>query len=89
MTILRPALLVSGFLSIALAAEPALTREGKYWVEVRTGSEPITPSARLRITSRGAVTLNGMPGPELSYALKIRAVSYTHQMCIRDRHLAA
>ena len=72
MTILRPALLVSGFLSIALAAEPALTREGKYWVEVRTGSEPITPSARLRITSRGAVTLNGMPGPELSYALKIR-----------------
>jgi hypothetical protein len=32
----------------------------------------MAPSARLRITSRGAVTLNGMPGPELSYALKIR-----------------
>jgi DUF4097 and DUF4098 domain-containing protein YvlB len=72
MTILRPAVLVSGFLSIALAAEPVLTREGKYWVEVRSGSEPIAPSAHLRITSRGAVTVNGMPRPELSYALKIR-----------------
>jgi DUF4097 and DUF4098 domain-containing protein YvlB len=72
MTILRPALLISGFLSIALAAEPALTRDGKYWVEVRSGSEPMPPSARLRITSRGAVTLNGVPGAELSYTLKIR-----------------
>jgi len=72
MTILRPVLLVSGFLCIALAAEPVLTREGKYWVEVRSGSEPVAASTRLRITSRGAVTVNGMPGPELSYTLKIR-----------------
>jgi len=72
MTILRPILLVSGFLSVALATEPVLTREGKYWVEVRSGSEPMAHSARLRIASRGAVTLNGMPRPELSYALKIR-----------------
>jgi DUF4097 and DUF4098 domain-containing protein YvlB len=72
MIILRPALIVSGFLSVALAAEPALTREGKYWVEVRSASEPMAPAARLRIASRGAVTLNGAPGPELSYALKIR-----------------
>src|ERR1039457_6582885 len=71
-TTLRSAILVSGFLSLALAAEPALTREGKYWVEVRSGSEPMAPSTRLRITSRGAVTLNGMPRPELSYELKIR-----------------
>jgi DUF4097 and DUF4098 domain-containing protein YvlB len=75
-TTLRPALLVSGFLSIALAAEPVLTREGKYWVEVRSGSESVAPSTRLRIVSRGPVTingtLNGVSGPELSYALKIR-----------------
>src|ERR1039458_6360844 len=71
-TTLRSAILVSGFLSLALAAEPALTREGKYWVEVRSGSEPMASSTRLRITSRGAVTLNGMPRPELSYELKIR-----------------
>jgi len=71
-TILRPALLVSGLLSVALAGEPPLTREGKYWVEVRSGSEPFAPASHLRIVSRGAVTLNGTPSPELSYALKIR-----------------
>jgi DUF4097 and DUF4098 domain-containing protein YvlB len=73
---LRPVLLVSGFLGIALAGEPVLTREGKYWVEVRAGSEAMAPAARLRIASRGPVTingtLNGAPGPELSYSLKIR-----------------
>jgi DUF4097 and DUF4098 domain-containing protein YvlB len=77
MTKLRPAIFVvvigvSGFGSIALAAEPSLTRDGKYWVEVRSGSEPMAPTARLRINSRGPVTLNGTPGAELSYALKIR-----------------
>src|ERR1039458_3040302 len=48
-TTLRSAILVSGFLSLALDAEPALTREGKYWVEVRSGSEPMAPSTRLRV----------------------------------------
>jgi hypothetical protein len=69
---LRPILLVSVFVSVALAGEPALTREGKYWVEVRSGSEPMPPKASLRIASVGAVTLNGGPHPELSYTLKIR-----------------
>ena len=77
MTKLRPAIFVvvigvSGFGSIALAAEPSLTRDGKYWVEVRSGSEPMAPTARLRINSRGPVPLNGTPGAALSYALKIR-----------------
>jgi hypothetical protein len=75
-TTFRPVILVSGFLSFALAGEPVLTREGKYWVEVRSGSEAIAPAARLRITSRGPVTINGsLSGtsrPDLSYALKIR-----------------
>jgi DUF4097 and DUF4098 domain-containing protein YvlB len=69
---LRPVILVSGFLSLALAGEPVLTREGKYWVEVRDASESVAPSAHLRIASHGAVTVNGVPGPELSYSLKIR-----------------
>jgi len=69
---LRPIFLVFGFLSVALAGEPPLTRDGKYWVEVRSGTEPVAPSARLRINSRGPVTLNGVPRAELSYALKIR-----------------
>jgi hypothetical protein len=75
-TTLPPAILISGlisgFLGIALAAEPALTREGKYWVEVRSASEAMPPAARLRINSRGAVTVNGVSGSELSYAVKIR-----------------
>jgi len=72
MTILRPAILLSGFLSVALAGEPVLTREGKYWAQVLSGSEPMAPSARLKIAARGAVTLNGVPQPQLSYTLKIR-----------------
>jgi DUF4097 and DUF4098 domain-containing protein YvlB len=71
-TTLRPALLFSGFLSIALAGEPMLTHEGKYWVEVRSGAEAMAPLGRLRIASRGAVTVNGTSGGDLSYALKIR-----------------
>jgi DUF4097 and DUF4098 domain-containing protein YvlB len=76
MIMLRPPILivfgVLGFLRIAGAGEPALTREGKYWVEVRSGSEPVPSAARFHITSRGPVTLNGTPGAEVSYALKIR-----------------
>lgn len=81
MTMLWRSFLVSGFLTISLACafagEPVLTREGKYWVEVRSGTESIAPSARLRITSRGPVTLNGTPHPELSYTLKIRVKAPT------------
>jgi len=69
---LRFAIFVPALLSVALAAEPALTREGKYWVEVRSGGETLPSGCRLRITARGAVTLNGVPGDELRYALKIR-----------------
>lgn len=72
MSILRPAILVCGFVSIALAGEAPLSREGKYWVEVRSGSEALGPGARLKISSRGAVTLNGVAQGELSYTLKVR-----------------
>ena len=54
------------------AGEPMLTREGKYWVELRSGSESLPAACRVRINARGAVTLNGMPRRELSYILKIR-----------------
>src|SRR5579871_713468 len=72
MILFRPAILISGFLSLAVAGEPVLTREGKYWVEVRTGTEAIPASSRVHIASRGPVTLNGVARPELSYTLKIR-----------------
>ncbi len=83
MHLIRPTF-ACGSLSVALslslslaAAEPPLTREGKYWVEVRSASEPMASSARLHITSRGAVTLNGISGTEISYSLKIRVKAAT------------
>jgi len=72
MRILRPAILVSSLLSVALAGEPVLTRDGKYWVESLSGSEPMAPATRLRIAARGAVTLYGVPQGELAYTLKVR-----------------
>ncbi len=62
MIAIRGAFFISGILSIALAGDMPLVREGKYWVEVRSGAEPVAPSAHVRITSRGAVTLNGGAG---------------------------
>jgi len=58
--------------SVALAGDPALKREGSYWVEVRSGSEALPPGAHVRINARGAVTVNGRPGPDIVYALKIK-----------------
>ncbi len=69
---LRFPILIPVLLGAAQAAGPGLTREGAYWVEVRAGSEPLAAGGRLRISSRGAVTLNGQPRQEVSYALKIR-----------------
>ena len=66
------AILLPALLSVAQAGQTVLTREGKYWVEVRSASEPLAPSARLRIHARGGVTLNGTPRHELSYSLKVR-----------------
>jgi DUF4097 and DUF4098 domain-containing protein YvlB len=77
MNILRPASLFSCCLSLALAGEPVLTRDGKYWVEVVSGSEPLAASSRLKISSHGAITLNGGPQKELSYSLKIRVKAAT------------
>ncbi|HTQ54516.1 MAG TPA: hypothetical protein VMI94_08665 [Bryobacteraceae bacterium] len=65
-------ILVPAFLSVALAADPSLTREGPYWVETRAGSESLAAGARLRIQGRGPVKVDGEPRPEISYILKIK-----------------
>jgi DUF4097 and DUF4098 domain-containing protein YvlB len=74
---LRFPILLPAFLCIAVAGEPVFTREGPYWTEVRAGSEYLAPAARVRITSRGAVTINGQPGHEISYSLKIKVKART------------
>ena len=77
MTGLRFGVLLLGLAGMALGAELPLTREGPYWVQVITGSEALTPSARLRITSRGSVTLSGAGQNELWYSLKVRVKAPT------------
>jgi DUF4097 and DUF4098 domain-containing protein YvlB len=77
MTGLRFGILALGLAGIAPGAEPALTREGPYWVQVVTGSEALTPSARVRITSRGSVTLSGVGQNEVWYSLKVRVKAPT------------
>ena len=77
MTGLQLGVLILGLAGIAAGAEPALKKEGAYWVHVLTGSEALTPSARVRITSRGSVTLNGASQNELWYSLKVRVKAPT------------
>jgi len=72
MTGLRFAILALGLAGAAPGAEPELTRDGPYWVQVIAGSEALTPSARVRIASRCGVTLAGVGQNELWYSLKVR-----------------
>lgn len=62
-------------LAAAAAAEGqtgSLTREGRYWVEIITGSLPLDAADRLRVTTRGAVTVRGQAGPGSGYTLRKR-----------------
>ena len=53
----------------ALAGEPALRREGPFWVVAENGSEQISPRGSIRIRTNGAVSVHGGAGNELSYAV--------------------
>ncbi|MFN7994686.1 MAG: hypothetical protein U0Q18_13850 [Bryobacteraceae bacterium] len=72
MKMFRFALATFGMVGIIWSAEPALTREGAYWVQVLQGSEPLQPSTRIRINSRGSVLCEGVPNRDLSYSLRVR-----------------
>lgn len=50
-----------------------LTREGSYWVQTVTGNASIAPSEILRVSTRGAVSLQGEARQDIAYALKRRA----------------
>ncbi len=59
------------------AAQSGPVRQGAYWVETVNGSETVAPSGRLKVVSRGAVTVNGTDSGSLEYSLvkKVRARS--------------
>ncbi len=50
-----------------------LVREDGYWVQTVTGNALIAPSETLRVSTRGAVSLQGEARQDIAYALKKRA----------------
>lgn len=63
--------LIAFLATAALAAKPALLREGPFWVEVEKGSVHASPG-NIRIRAIGAVSVKGSAGRELSYVLTKR-----------------
>lgn len=64
--------LIFAFAGAALAADPAVVREGAWWVSTLTGAESVGPSARLHIGAQGDVTVAGAQQNVVSYALRVR-----------------
>jgi hypothetical protein len=68
-----------GWLSFCLVAVcaaqtgPGMVREGGYWVETVTGVAVAQPSELFRISTRGAVSLQGETRRDIAYTLKKRA----------------
>lgn len=65
--------LVTAVAMIAYSGEPALRRDGPFWVEVEKGSEPVALRGNIRISTVGAVTIRGGAGSDLSFELAKRA----------------
>jgi hypothetical protein len=58
---------------VALGAEESkLTREGEFWVQTVTGSEPADTGGRLHITTRGPVTVRGAAQDQVRYTITKR-----------------
>src|SRR5437763_8610534 len=58
---------------VALGAEESkLTREGEFWVQTVTGSEAADAGGRLRITTRGPVTVRGAAQDQVLYTITKR-----------------
>ena len=59
--------------SVALAAEEsALTRQGDFWVQTITGSEAAARGGRLRVSTRGPVTVRGGADDQVLYTVTKR-----------------
>ena len=54
------------------AQESKLTRDGAFWVQKVTGSAPATPGGRLRISTRGPVTMRGGSVDQVEYTITKR-----------------
>ena len=67
-------LLVASYAPIGVFAqnEPALTREGPYWVRTIQGTIAVAQSDRFRLDTAGNVTVRGVMGHGITYNLKAR-----------------
>jgi DUF4097 and DUF4098 domain-containing protein YvlB len=59
--------------SLALGGEESkLARDGDFWVQTVTGSEPAVAGGRLRVTTRGPVTVRGAAEEQIRYTITKR-----------------
>ena len=58
--------------AVVFAGEPALRREGPFWIEVQKGSERVAPPGNIRIATIGGVVVKGTSGNELFYVVTKR-----------------
>jgi len=72
---LGSALVVAGFAQ----TESAITREGRYWVQTLSGSAPLQGTELLRVSTRGAVALQGEDRADIAYSLKKRVRASTQE----------
>ncbi len=63
--------LVPALAAAGLHAQSTITREGNHWIEVAAGSLGV--ESRLRVTTRGAVSLRGEDRQNVVYTVKKRA----------------
>lgn len=64
--------LAAGILAVWAQQPSSVTREGRYWVQTESGSAPMTKTGRLRVSTRGEVSLRGEDRGDIAYALKKR-----------------
>jgi hypothetical protein len=70
---LRFLLTLAAAASVAFGGEESkLTREGDFWVQTVTGSEAAMPGGRLRISTRGPVTVRGGALDQIRYTITKR-----------------
>lgn len=62
---------------LAYAQDGPVRREGTHWVQVVTGSIPVPPDCRVKVDTRGPVTLHGMAGDRVTYTVKKRVRART------------
>ncbi len=52
--------------------ETEISRQGRYWVQIVSGAAPVDKAGRLRVASRGPISLRGEERSDVAYALTKR-----------------